>query len=733
MTVTQKSLSVAMALLCVIGLLCSATATDTATPSLNLTPEERQWLSEHPVIRFAPDPDFPPIEWIDDTGTFKGVASDYIALAEQMLGVRFEMVRCSTWEDVLREARNGDIDVLSAAAQSEERSTYLHFTRPHIVFPAVIICRQDVDADLTLDDLRGMKVAVVAGYVWEEFLGRDYPDLVLDRVPDVNTGLRKVSFGLADAMVANLATSIHYIEDEGITNLRVAGETGYLSKLSFATRRDWPELHGLLTKVVDAIDEEQRDAIRHTWVRGITSAPAFNRTLLIALGISALVTLTLSVGIMGWNRTLKKQVDQRTEELQKELAERKRAEESLRLSEHKYRELVENANSIILRIDAQGRITFFNEYAQSFFGYTADEVLGKDCIGLIVPETDSTTGRDHGEMMDLVRTTPQEFAYNENENMSKNGERVWVAWSNRPIYDETGALSEVLCVGSDMTDRKRAEQERRQNELKLAQADRLATLGTLVSGIAHEINNPTNYISLNNENLQDIWQGIKSVLDAQFSSDGELLVAGLPYEEVRAETDRLIGAIAEGTQRIKAIVKGLKEFAGHGPQADDRLVDLNEVVQAAQLIVGNSIKKVTDAFSLELADNLPPVRGSFQAIEQVAVNLITNACHALPDKSRALSVGTFHDSVAGQCCFSVRDEGSGIPKEALKRIFDPFYTTKREIGGTGLGLSVSYSIVKEHKGTLTIESTEGAGTVATAAFPACDDTERPHDKPSELS
>ncbi|MBD3239646.1 MAG: transporter substrate-binding domain-containing protein, partial [Chitinivibrionales bacterium] len=443
----QKARLVYAVLCCLLPLLCSTAAADTAPKLPNLTPDERQWLDEHPVIRFAPDPDFPPIEWIDDSGAFKGVASGYIALAEQMLGVDFQMVHCASWEDVLRGARNGDIDVLSAAAQSEDRSAYLRFTRPHIVFPAVIIWRQDVDADLTLDDLRGMRVVVVAGYVWEEFLGHDYPDLVLERVPDVNTGLRKVSFGLADAMVANLATTIHYMENEGITNLRVAGETGYLSKLSFATRRDWPVLHGLLSKVVDAIDEDQRDSIRHAWVRTITPEPAFNRALLIALGISALVTLALSAGIMAWNRALKKQVEQRTEELQRELAERKRIEASLRLSEHKYRELVENANSIILRIDARGRITFFNEYAQSFFGYTADEVLGRDCLGLIVPEVDSTTGRDLSEMMNRVKTSPQDFAYNENENIRKNGERVWVAWSNRPIFDENGKLREVLCVG----------------------------------------------------------------------------------------------------------------------------------------------------------------------------------------------------------------------------------------------------------------------------------------------
>lgn len=696
---------------------CSPVLVYSADASISLSEMEKEWLSAHDTIWFAPDPNFPPIEWVDSAEAFCGVAADYIKLAQTKLGVTFSMVRCTTWQQVLDRAEKGTIDVLSAAAQSKERSEYLLFSKPHIVFPAVIICSQNVSKELTLDDLRGMKVAVVRGYVWEEFLRRDYPEIQLELVANVHTGLRKVSFGLADAFLENLATTTYYLKQEGITNLHVAGETGYRSKLSFAVRKDLPELHGILNKVVASISPDERESIRRSWIPALPGQPSVSRTLFLALAVSTAVTLFILTAILAWNRSLQSQVDQRTRELRNELSERKTVEESLRQSEHKYRELVENANSMILRIDARGRITFFNEFAQRFFGYTNEEAVGKHVVGLIVPEFESQTGRDLSNLISRVAESPTEFTYNENENVKKNGDRVWVAWNNRPLFDSAGNLLEVLCIGSDMTERMKARERERHHQAKLAQADRLATLGTLVSGIAHEINNPTNYISLNNENLKDIWQGIKEVLDTHDNDSCQLNIAGLPYRDIRTETDRLITAISGGTDRIKAIVKGLKEFAGSGPMFEDRKVDLNAVVNAALLITNTTIKKATDCFFCDLSSEPVEFRGSFQAIEQVLVNLIANACQALTDRTSQLTIRTESDRENKIGRLIVQDTGKGIAPETLKRIFDPFFTTRRNNGGTGLGLSVSYSIVKDHGGVIAVNSEEGEGTMVTVSLP----------------
>ena len=146
-----------------------------------------------------------------------------------------------------------------------------------------------------------------------------------------------------------------------------------------------------------------------------------------------------------------------------DITARKVAEEALRASETKYRELVQNANSIIMRRRVDGTITFFNEYAQTFFGYDENEILGKHVVGTIVPETDSS-GADLAEMIETIGRYPEQFASNVNENMRRNGERVWVAWSNRAIQNEAGMVAEILCVGTDVTWRKQAEEALRDNE-----------------------------------------------------------------------------------------------------------------------------------------------------------------------------------------------------------------------------------------------------------------------------
>jgi diguanylate cyclase (GGDEF)-like protein/PAS domain S-box-containing protein len=147
---------------------------------------------------------------------------------------------------------------------------------------------------------------------------------------------------------------------------------------------------------------------------------------------------------------------------------RKEAEKALRESEKKYRELVQNTNSIILRMDINGCITFFNEFAQIFFGYTEDEILGKNLVGTIVPEMDSSHRYLRAMIKDIIKN-PERYAVNENENIRRNGERVWVLWTNKSVFDKDGHISEILCIGNDITERKHAEEALRESEKRFKQ------------------------------------------------------------------------------------------------------------------------------------------------------------------------------------------------------------------------------------------------------------------------
>ncbi len=270
---------------------------------------------------------------------------------------------------------------------------------------------------------------------------------------------------------------------------------------------------------------------------------------------------------------------------------------------------------------------------------------------------------------------------------------------------------------TEMTERKRAEKLARQQQEKLIQADKMSSLGILVSGVAHEINNPNNFMLLNSNNLADIWKDLKKFLDAWYEDKGDFEISGMPYSELRDDVAGLIGGISEGSERIRKIVMNLKDFARKDPGTMDQKIDINGIVDAATTILANLIKKSTDNFNVECQKDVPMVTGNIQQIEQVIINLISNSCQALDDRSRAVSVTTTFDEKTHIVTIAVHDEGGGIAEGDLKHIMDPFYTTKRDSGGTGLGLSISYKIIKDHGGSLKYESKIGKGTTAIITLP----------------
>ncbi|HET7826465.1 MAG TPA: transporter substrate-binding domain-containing protein [Anaeromyxobacter sp.] len=256
-----------------------------------------------------------------------------------------------------------------------------------------------------------------------------------------------------------------------------------------------------------------------------------------------------------------------------------------------------------------------------------------------------------------------------------------------------------------------------QHQAQLVQADRMAALGVLVSGVAHEINNPNGLILLDVPILKAAFDDAREVLDAHRAEHGPFQLAGLPYDRMRDELPKMIDEMMAAGRRIGHIVTDLKDFARREDAPRLEPVDLDGVVRAAVRLVENKISKATSRFEVDLAPGLPRVRGNAQRIEQVLVNLLLNACEALPDPSRAVRLATRRDAARRAIVLEVKDEGVGIPPEHLPRLTDPFFTTKRESGGTGLGLSVSAGIVKEHGGTLEFRSRPGAGTTAILTLP----------------
>jgi polar amino acid transport system substrate-binding protein len=251
----------------------------------------------------------------------------------------------------------------------------------------------------------------------------------------------------------------------------------------------------------------------------------------------------------------------------------------------------------------------------------------------------------------------------------------------------------------------------------MMQMSKMVALGTLVSGVAHEINNPNNFIMLNTPLLLEAWESGKPILEEYYEKNGNFLIGGMPYTEMRENIPVLFSGISDGSKRIKQIIEDLRDFIRMDGSDMTQSFDVNAVIRSAISLLSNMLMKATTLFSVEYGDSLPPLKGNFQRFEQVIINLIQNACQALPNVRRGIFVSTSYDHKRQAIIVSVRDEGKGIPAEILPHIAEPFFTTKHDFGGLGLGLSISSRIVKEHGGSLNFTSEQGKGTTVEIVLP----------------
>lgn len=410
---------------------------------------------------------------------------------------------------------------------------------------------------------------------------------------------------------------------------------------------------------------------------------------------------------------LDRMVKERTRELtdtnlklEDKIRERLEMEEALRESEEKYRNIVEMANDGILVVQS-GIVVFANRKICEILKGSEETIRGVRLLS-IVSADDRLKVLKCLRARNLTQMTEVQLVTLDQQTMDTE-------LSAGPITYE-GNPADFLFV-RDVTEKKRAEEEKKRQREQLVQADKMVALGTLVSGVAHEINNPNNSIMLNAPILAEMWKDVLPILEEYCEENGEFMMAGIPYREAKGYIEDLMLGLRDSSRRIKSIVEDLKNFARPSRVELTQDVDINEMIASSINLVSNLVKKSTEKFMVEFGYNLPPVRGNFQRLEQVMVNLIQNSCEALEDRKKGVRIATGFSKKENAVEIRVSDDGMGISPDHITQIMDPFFTTKRERGGTGLGLSVSSSIIKEHKGTMVFESQPGIGTTVTIRIP----------------
>ena len=270
----------------------------------------------------------------------------------------------------------------------------------------------------------------------------------------------------------------------------------------------------------------------------------------------------------------------------------------------------------------------------------------------------------------------------------------------------------ILCGFSRMLDTLAGHQE------QLIQSEKLSTIGILVAGVAHEINNPNQFIMSNSGLIRSAWEEARPILREYVAENGDFSILGKRYTEIEDVIPGYFKGIEEGSRRINAIVTDLKSYAREESRGEAfAKVALNAIVDSATMLCGSLIGDTTDRFTVDTEPLDPMVMGSAQRLEQVVINLIQNACAATTLRLQPISIATRISPNKKLGIIEVSDKGTGIEKADLELIALPFFTTKRDKGGTGLGLSVSQKIVEQHGGTMAFESTPGSGTTVTVSIP----------------
>jgi len=390
------------------------------------------------------------------------------------------------------------------------------------------------------------------------------------------------------------------------------------------------------------------------------------------------------------------------------------AEAALRESEDKFRNLTASALDGIILMDHEGNIAYWNEAAATIFGFTSAEALGSPIHQLIDArregESQIVQGLDGQHLIGDFAHTVELVARN------RNGSDVLVelSLSSTRIKNKWHAI----WIIRDVTERKKGEEQARKQQQQLQHADKMISLGLLVSGVAHEINNPNSIALLNLPILARAWESVKPILDEFYQENGDFTVAGIEYTVMRQQLPRVCAELEESAVRIRQIVVDLKDYARQETSGQMVQVSMNDVVQSGVRLTMNSIHRATKCFTAAYGDGLPKALGNRQRLVQVVINLIQNSCEALGESGRAISVATRYNRETDGVEIVIRDEGSGIASDVLNKVTDPFFTTKRNMGGTGLGLSVSAGIVKEHNGMITIDSVVNQGTEVVVSLPA---------------
>jgi PAS domain S-box-containing protein len=647
---------------------------------------ERSYIKAHGPIRYAPDPNFAPLEFFDREGRAEGITPDILNVIAEKLDIAIEVVRYPSWTDVLDAARKGNVDVLGSLSKTPERETFLDYSRSYIDLPYVLFVNENGPSVNSLEACRGKRLGVVTNYGIVDRLRTTHPDLTLSFVPDPETGLLDVATGRLDAFIETLPVGAYYVRKDALATIKIVPKPLYVMPQYLAVPKGDEVLLGILQKGLDSISPENYERLVVHWTGHSLQFRPWYRT---RQAREAIVIFFLVVAaLLVWVASLRHMV-----------ARHKR---QLTVTEARLRRFVDRTQAAIYRTTPDGRILDCNGAFAEIFGFDSREAARKaEAWSLYASVADReedlarlrTEGRLDNHEVRLLRKDGSEIIAIENETLVTSE-------GDEPVIE--GVLLDVTALKKtqealqtantrleeEIEHRARQEAEHLEMSAKIHQLQTLEAIGRLTQGLAHEVRNPLFALQVNVAALEKVL--------AQGNPPG-------PF----------IAHIQEHVGRLDKLMRDLMDLSRSPDESGKVECDLTELVKQACDSVEEGQKKKPVTITVESIPDPVTIEAPPQDIVQVFVRLLKNAADASFKNGRiVVTVSKEGDQAVAR----VTDMGSGIPEKLLPHLFEPFLSGKK--GHGGLGLALARHFLAAHGGTVEAANNDpGPGATFTVRLP----------------